>query len=212
MITYLYADSLNLVPSLAESMFRDRAAQFRNRLQWDVSVDANGFERDQYDAFNPLYVILSDADGRHEASMRILPTVGRTMVNDHFRHLTGGVAITSPLVWECTRFCIRPNAGPQARRMVGAVMLAGCHLGLRFGLEHAVGVFDAHMTRVYRSIGWEPEVIGRSSDDPGAICAGLWAFSEGIEADIARRAGLDPAIATNWFERSFPSRICAKAA
>ena len=34
--------SFTVYPGLAAGMFRDRAAQFRDRLGWDVSVDAPG--------------------------------------------------------------------------------------------------------------------------------------------------------------------------
>ena len=54
MIRYLYADQLNTHPKLRDSMFRDRADQFKTRLGWEVSVDEDGFERDQYDDLNPL--------------------------------------------------------------------------------------------------------------------------------------------------------------
>lgn len=49
-------------------MFRDRAAQFKTRLKWQVDVDENGFERDEYDALNPIYVVLENNLGRHEGS------------------------------------------------------------------------------------------------------------------------------------------------
>ena len=75
---------------LAAEMFRDRADQFKIRLNWEVNVDAHGFERDEYNDLNPLYVIWENADGTHVGSMRFLPTVGRVMVNDHFSHLLGG--------------------------------------------------------------------------------------------------------------------------
>lgn len=77
---------------LAAEMFRDRADQFKIRLNWEVNVDAHGFERDEYNDLNPLYVIWENADGTHVGSMRFLPTVGRVMVNDHFSHLLGGAA------------------------------------------------------------------------------------------------------------------------
>ncbi len=83
MLRYLYADDLHRFPKLADTMFRDRAHQFRDRLNWDVTVGADGHERDAYDALNPLYVIWQGADGRHGGSMRFLPTTGRTMVEDH---------------------------------------------------------------------------------------------------------------------------------
>ncbi len=205
MIRFLYADQLNTAPLLAETMFRDRAVQFRDRLEWDVTVDENGFETDDYDAINPLYVIWEGDDGRHKGSMRVLPTLGRTMVNDHFTHLTDGVTIMSALIWECTRFCISPDAQDDGKRIAGGVMLAGHELGLRFGLLSSVGVFDARMRRIYRSIGWEPEVIGEAGEGKNRICAGLWPFSEEIRAAIAEAAGLDEDLGRQWFDASFPA-------
>jgi acyl homoserine lactone synthase len=78
MLRYLYADQLDAFPKLRDSMFRDRADQFSERLGWEVSVDENGFEKDQYDALNPLYVIWEMPDGSHGGSMRFLPTTRRT--------------------------------------------------------------------------------------------------------------------------------------
>ena len=57
MIRFLYADQLLNEPVLADSMFRHRATQFKHRLDWEVSIDENGREVDQYDALNPLYVV-----------------------------------------------------------------------------------------------------------------------------------------------------------
>ena len=116
MIRYIYGTDLHKFPKLAEAMFRDRADQFKTRLGWEVSVDESGLERDEYDDENPLYVIWENADGTHGGSMRLLPTVGRTMINDHFIHLTDGVRIQSPLIWECTRFCLARGATPVWRR------------------------------------------------------------------------------------------------
>ena len=110
MLRYLYSDQLQNFPKLMESMFRDRANQFKKRLDWDVNVDSNGHERDEYDLLNPLYVIWEMPDGKHGGSMRFLPTTERTMINDHFRHLIGGGTITSPLIWECSRFCLGSDA------------------------------------------------------------------------------------------------------
>ena len=58
MIRFVMAEDLPKYPRLQDSMFKDRADQFIRRLGWDVSVDGNGWERDQYDALNPLYVII----------------------------------------------------------------------------------------------------------------------------------------------------------
>lgn len=200
MIRYIYGNDLHRHSALAQGMFRDRARQFHDRLGWDVTVDAQGEERDAYDAQNPLYVIWQDSAGGHQGSMRLLPTTGPTMVNDHFGHLTDGVHIASPVIWECTRFCLAPGAAPG---VAAALMLAGGEVMRNFGVEHFVGVFDARMVRIYRRIGAEPEVLGSCGEGRARIAVGLWAFSDAAQARVARAAGITPDMSRRWFERSF---------
>ncbi len=200
MLRYIYANDLYLYPKLGRSMFRDRADQFRIRLGWKVDVDENGEERDQYDALNPLYVIWEEPDGSHGGSMRFLPTTGRVMVNDIFAHLTGGGPITSPLIWECTRFCLSRGAGS---KVAAALMLAGGEIMTGFGIRHFVGVFDARMQRIYRAMGSSPEVFGSEGQGRDMISVGLWEFSEEAKRKVALRAGISAQASRLWFDRSF---------
>ena len=200
MLRYIYAEELNQFPKLRDTMFADRAAQFADRLHWDVKVDDNGHERDEYDDLNPLYVIWQCADGSHGGSMRFLPTTGQTMVNDHFSHLTDGVAIQSPLIWECTRFVLAEGA---ESRIAAALMLGGLEIGLGFYLSDSVGVFDARMVRIYRRLGWEPTVLGTSGSGRDAISVGLWAHDAKKRPNLLRRAGVSSELSTLWFDRAF---------
>ncbi|QJF52428.1 acyl-homoserine-lactone synthase [Roseobacter ponti] len=200
MLRYLYADQLSQFPLLAETMFRDRADQFKTRLAWDVTIDADGLEKDEYDALNPLYVIWEKPDGTHGGSMRFLPTTERTMVNDHFTDLMGGGTITSPLIWECTRFCLNRDA---PGTVAAALMLGGGEIMNGFGVRHFVGVFDARMVRIYRMIGSSPEVLGSEGEGRDRISVGLWEFSPDAQAKVARRAGISPKMSRMWFERAF---------
>lgn len=190
MIRFLYNSQLRRAPDLALSMFRDRACQFRDRLGWPVDVDASGQERDEYDALNPLYVIATLADGRHAGSMRFLPTTGRTMLNEHFADIAEG-AIASPLIWECTRFCISTRA-KAADKVPARLMLGAALMGQRFHLTHSVGVFDARMLRVYRRLGWPPEILGKQGKGWETISVGLWDFSTAPIARLAADAGAEP--------------------
>lgn len=209
MIRYIYADDLCKEPLLQHTMFRDRATQFKERLNWDVAVDERGWEHDEYDELNPLYLIWQDSDGRHAGSMRAMPTVGRTMVNEHFQHLTDGVQISSPLIWECTRFCLAPGASP----IVAAGLLLGClEAALRFGVQQAVGVFDARMPRIYNRIGHSPDVIGTSGSGPSAISVGIWTVSEDVRDVICGKSGLSPSEVAHWFDLSFDVRVHEQAA
>lgn len=199
MIRFAYADQLNAFPTLRDTMFRDRAIQFRERLGWDVSVDADGFERDAYDTMNPLYVIWEMPDGAHGGSMRFLPTTGDTMASDHFLHLTDGVRIESPFIWECTRFCLAPDA---PARVSGALMAAGGELMREFRLSHFLGVFDARMVRIYRLIGASPEILGSEGAGREKISIGLWAWDEARHDMVVERAGLGHGDTRRWLERS----------
>ena len=200
MLRYLMGNDLDTFPALRDSMFKDRAQQFRQRLGWEVAVDGRGWECDQYDALNPVYVIWQQPNGGHGGSMRFLPTLGRTMVNDHFRHLTGGRRISHPKMWECTRFCLSEGAAPSVS---AALMLGGAQLGVGFGLARAVGVFDARMVRIYRMLGWEPSVLGSAGEDAQAVSLGIWEFSEDIRCKLAAKAGVSPDQSRLWFDRAF---------
>ena len=186
MLRILSATDLDRAPRLRDAMLRDRAAQFRGRLGWPVQVDAHGRERDQYDHGGALYVVCTDAEGRHEGSARFLPTTGPHMTEDHFLHLTDGVALKSPLIWEVTRFCLAPGAG---RHVAPRIMLGGAEVMRALSLTHLLGVFDLPMLRVYAAIGSSPDLLG-SRDGIGA---GLWAEDEAARARLLRRARVGPA-------------------
>lgn len=197
MIRFIYGKDLASFPRLADTMFRDRAGQFRTRLDWAVSVDAEGRERDQYDGDVALYCIYELPDGSHGGSGRLMPTTGRTMVNEHFSHLAGG-EIVSPLIWESTRFCVSPRltgGAATGARISTALMLAGCEVALRFGLTHYVAVFDAPMRRIYRAAGWAPEIVAEDGEGRGRLCLGLWEASEAAREAILARAPADLALA-----------------
>lgn len=121
------------------------------------------------------------------------------MVNEHFAHLLPNGVIADPTIWESTRFCLAAGAAPNVS---AALMLGGAEVGVSVGLTQAVGVFDARMVRVYRMLGWEPEIIGTDGNGRQAIGCGLWDFSTTIRAAMAQRAGISPELSRHWFVRS----------
>lgn len=200
MLRYVYGSELSRFPKLRQTMFRDRAEQFKERLGWDVNVNHAGEERDEYDALNPLYLIWERQDGSHGGSMRFLPTIGRTMVNDHFSHLTDGVHIQSPFIWECTRFCLAPDAD---RRVSAGLVLGAGEIMANFHLEHFVGVFDPRMERIYRLYGVQPDVLGRKGEGRDVIGVGLWEMQQDAWPKTLMRVGVTREISNRWFELSF---------
>ena len=208
MLHYLHADDLNRFPALSKGMFRDRAEQFARRLGWAVRVNEMGEERDEYDDLAPLYVIWERADGSHGGSMRLLPTTGRTMVNDHFAHLNGGVAIESPDIWECTRFCLAPGSG---REVSAALVLGAGELMATLGLRHYIGVFDRQMERIYRLHGLAPEILGRAAQGGEVVSLGRWSMDEAAFAPALRRVGVSRAASRGWIRRAELARGLLKS-
>ena len=206
MIHYIFADMLDEYPKLRDSMFLDRASQFKDRLKWDVDVDPHGHERDQYDGEAPLYLIASRPDGRHAGSMRFLPTTGRNMVHEHFLGLTDGVRIESPFIWECTRFCLSPDA---PRDTAAKLMLGAAEMGLASGLSHAIGVFDARMIPVYRRLGWSPAILGTKGAGRDAVSVGLWAFTTDVLPLLRSKSGIREEESQTWMLNAFGPRLVA---
>jgi acyl homoserine lactone synthase len=200
MIRYVPSEMLHEYPVLASTMFKDRAAQFKHRLEWSVSVDQNGWEVDQYDSLNPTYVLWENSDGTHGGSLRLMPTTGRTMAAEHFSHLTDGVRICSPLIWEITRFCLSPGAPSQ---VASALVAAATEFGLRFGIEQAICVVYTRTLGIYRRIGHAPDVIGTDGEGRDRISICIGDVSEEVRDRVAKRAGLPPSVIAYWFDRSF---------
>src|SRR5689334_14068410 len=107
MITVVEQNNANEHANLLNGMFRLRARVFHDRLKWNVHVK-NGLERDRYDDEGPVYVIYTDDDQQRVlGSLRLLPTTGPTLVTDFFADtLPDAANLTSPSIWECTRFCV----------------------------------------------------------------------------------------------------------
>lgn len=189
MIRYISGTDLWLQPTLAQSMFRDRASQFSERLKWDVAVDKRGYERDQYDTLNPIYVIVENDEGQHAGSLRLLPTTGRTMINEYFSNALEGGPIISSTTWECTRFCLSPSANPRTAPMLIA---SAARLLQEFEITTLVAVFDKFMLRKYRLSGVMPEILGEGRNAGSLILAGRWQFNQRKLNDQMRRGSLDP--------------------
>jgi len=206
MLRFVYGSNLGQFEKLRASMHRDRTYQFRDRLGWPVRVDEFGEERDEYDHDETLYVIWERPDGSHGGSMRLLPTLKATMVNDHFLHLTGGQPVKSETIWECTRFCLSREA---TSRVAAALMLAGGEVMQRLGIEHFVGVFDAPMKRIYKKIGSSPIILGTEGQGRHQTSVGLWQFTEEARHNISSSASISQPLMRIWFDRSFglPSGI-----
>lgn len=164
---------LDLFPALSLGMFQDRTVQFRDHLGWDVTVDDQGREIDQYDLPETIYVIAERA-GKHRASARLRPVTKPCMINEHFAHIAG--MFQEDGTWELTRFCTS-RANQSGGSAASAVLYAATLLSEYNDVHKVVGVFEEPMLIVYRRLGVSPVVLGFEEGQPGRrIGVAEWQF------------------------------------
>ena len=199
MITRITGSDATSNTALLDQMFRSRKRLFGDRLGWTISKDAEGREIDRYDALNPLYLIATDGAGHHVGSLRLLPTTGETVLRDHFSAVLDGVALDSPRVWECTRFCVdaqgaQDMAALHIEHATNCLLLGLCETALAEGVAKVVGLFDHRTLHTFHHSGWRPDVIGRSGDGEDAVFLGVWDVSPDSAAAIREASGITGAI------------------
>lgn len=186
MIHYLRFDEAQSQPINA-SMLQDRARQFSERLKWPVLVDSMGMERDQYDNSDAIYVIVTNPDGNHAGSMRLLPTLGRYMISDHFSAVLEGKKIRHSQIWECSRLCVSPSS---PKNVAYAVLVAGAKLMEELGIFAFIGVYDQQMEKVYTRLSIKPTTIGKGFVKNQFLSVGAWSFDNETYRMLRAKSGL----------------------
>jgi acyl homoserine lactone synthase len=188
MIKLVQGRDADRYPGLIDQMFRLRAKSFSERLGWDVKV-VNGWERDEFDGFDPLYVLALNASGKVVGSARLLQTTGPNMLAGVFSELLPeGTRIRSPL----TSTGLSPAGGE--------IMISEIEIGMMAGLSHIVTVVDVRMERILRRSGCSferlapPVRIGRVLS-----LAGLIAVNSQTIKSIRTAHGLDPSAEVRSF-------------
>lgn len=161
-------------------MHQLRYRVFKERLNWDVHVSGD-LEADEFDVLNPVYLVQIAADGSVQGTVRLLPSVGPTMLRDIFPILLAGkTAPSNSLIWESSRFAIDVSAdaskGQNGIARATYELFAGMiEFGLARRLSDIVTVTDVRMERVLRRAGWplrrigEPRGIGNTTAIAGYL-------------------------------------------
>ena len=178
------------------AMHELRYRVFKTRMDWDVQT-SGGMEIDDFDALHPVYLTQASDSGRVQGSVRLLPSLGPTMLRDTFPELLGGEpAPSTPLVWESSRFAIdvatnAPKGDHGITRAAYELFAGMVEFGLSRQLTDIVTVTDVRMERILRRAGWPLRRIGNPSTIGSTLAvAGYLAISSEVLANLRRAGGL----------------------
>lgn len=176
------------------SMHQLRYRVFKERLKWDVQTSGD-MEVDSFDALHPAYLVQLATDGRVQGCVRLLPSVGPTMLRDTFPALLAGHnAPSSCSVWESSRFALDVTTdAPKGKHGIARAtyeLFAGMiEFGLSRHLTDIVTVLtDARMERILLRAGWPLRRIGSPSKIGNTLAvAGYLAISSEILSHLRVR-------------------------
>ena len=168
-------------------MHRLRETVFRGRLGWDVTVTESG-EFDEYDQFDPTYILAVTDSGHVVGCARLLAARGPTMLERTFPQLLkNGSLLPSSRMVESSRFCVDTTL-PAGKRggqlhLATRTMFAGIiEWSMANGYDEIVTATDLRFERILSRAGWpmarlgDPVPIGSTVAIAGALSADQKSF------------------------------------
>lgn len=163
--------------SLLFAMHRLRTRVFKEMLKWDVKVDSDGLEVDQFDLPEAVYLLALDESRRVIGNWRLLPTSGPTMIRDVWpQYLKSLPMPEAEDVWEASRFAISVLDGDpkkvaeQTQRTIGEMFCALTELCMHVGIKEIYTLYDERIARVIKRIDCQPCRISDKMPIDGANC------------------------------------------
>lgn len=180
MQTFVHGEG-RLPESVGNALAQYRHQIFVEQLGWRLPLAIDGFERDQYDRDDTVYVVAHDESGSICGCARLLPTTLPYLLKDIFPFLIAerASAPQSADIWELSRFAVsqRATGGPAQsshswdfRPMLASVVRCAAQLGAR----QLIGVTYLSMERLFRRIGVHAHRAGPVQSIDGKMVVACW--------------------------------------
>lgn len=144
-------------------MHRFRTRIFKENMKWDVDVDLNGLEVDDFDVPEAVYFLALDAENRVVGTWRILPTTIPIMINKVWPDFLDTIDIPSdPLVWEASRFAVSSVKGKSAEGLAEVnhatkeLFYALTKVCMLCGIREIYTMYDMSIGRLVKRLNCEP--------------------------------------------------------
>lgn len=173
------------------AMFAARKRVFVDLLGWDVPVVADTYEADQFDDLLAQYLVLTDSNGDHLASARLLRTDRPHILGALFPHLCDREIPTGPGIREITRFCLDPSQrAPQRRAARNRLVTALADHALQEGVAGYTGVASPSWFSQIARFGWDCSALGQPVAAMGRELVALFIRIDEDTPERLKRAGI----------------------
>ena len=173
------------------AMFEARKQVFVDLLKWDVPVLAGRLEVDQFDDEHAVYLVLTDEEGRHRASARLLATTRPHILDTLFACLCSGPPPAGPDCLEITRFCLdRRLKSAQRRRVRDRLVLAIAQYALDHRIRTYCGVAEFSWFQQILAFGWRCRPLGYPRIVEGRTLGALEIEIDGNTFSLLARNGI----------------------
>jgi acyl-homoserine lactone synthase len=155
-------------------MFAARKRVFIDLLKWDIPALDDKYEIDGFDNEHAEYVILTDRDGVHLASARLLSTTRPHILGAFFPELCDGDVPVGESIFEITRFCLDRDLNAAERRVArNQLITALVEHALANGIERYTGVAGMAWLQQILSFGWDCRPLGAPFQHASGMIGGL---------------------------------------
>jgi acyl-homoserine lactone synthase len=146
---------------LMRAMFEARKSVFVDLLKWDVPVVDGRFEMDRFDDDLAVYVIVTDPEGRHLGSARLLQTMRPHILDTLFPNLCADRPPRGAGILEITRFCLDRDRHATERRIArNRLVSAMVDYAIDNGIHAFTGVAETSWLQQVLAFGWKCKPLG----------------------------------------------------
>jgi acyl-homoserine lactone synthase len=185
-----------------DEMFRHRKRVFVDWLKWKIPVVNGTHEFDRFDNEEAVYLLEIDKEGRHLASIRLLPTSQPHLLSEVFSNLCDGPIPTGLDTWELTRFCVSPDVPKaDAIRLMNLMWTSVVEYAVANRITRYTCVTHMAFLSQILTAGWDTEPLGLPKIvDDGLIGAVLFRLSSKTLTEARRRYGYRTSVFEPQFE------------
>jgi N-acyl-L-homoserine lactone synthetase len=143
-------------------MHHDRKQVFVDRLGWRLPAKGSWLEVDQFDDDYAIYLLARSPEGRHQGSVRLLPSSRPHMLSTLFSHLCPAGVPSGDDCWEISRLvtCPADASGTTILRVHRLLALALVEFAQSNAIRRYTLVAEAHRVPALLSVGWQVTPLG----------------------------------------------------